>query len=99
MFCAIHWKSLKRRDMRGKTAAQKSDNEGQEDEESANTADIGRCADLCLTFPSLLIISLVIRVVNLITGDTYAVAQRFWEFPAIFMAPVRCTIALVFLYR
>ncbi|KAG8943314.1 hypothetical protein FRC04_002938 [Tulasnella sp. 424] len=79
MFCAIHWKSLKRRDMRGKTAAQKSDKEGQEDEESANTADIG-------------------RVVNLITGDTYAVAQRFWEFPAIFMAPVRCTIALVFLY-
>ncbi|KAG8964419.1 hypothetical protein FRC00_002452 [Tulasnella sp. 408] len=68
MFCAIHWKSLKRRDMRGKTSANKSDKEGQEDEESANTADIG-------------------RVVNLITGDTYAVAQRFWEFPAIFMAP------------
>ncbi|KIO19698.1 hypothetical protein M407DRAFT_82489 [Tulasnella calospora MUT 4182] len=79
MFCAIHWKSLKRRDMRGKTSANKSDKEGQEDEESANTADIG-------------------RVVNLITGDTYAVAQRLWEFPAIFMAPVRCTIALVFLY-
>ncbi|KAG8911834.1 hypothetical protein FRC01_005452, partial [Tulasnella sp. 417] len=79
MFCAIHWKSLKRRDMRGKTSANNSDKEGQEDEESANTADIG-------------------RVVNLITGDTYAVAQRFWEFPAIFMAPVRCTIALVFLY-
>lgn len=85
--------------MRGKTAAQKPDKEGQEDEESANTADIGRCAHLCLTSLPLLINTLIIRVVNLITGDTYAVAQRFWEFPAIFMAPVRCTIALVFLYR
>ncbi|KAG8930351.1 hypothetical protein FRC00_001199 [Tulasnella sp. 408] len=78
VFCVIHWKSLKRRDMRGKTSAHKSDRGGQDDE-SANTADIG-------------------RVVNLITGDTYAVAQRFWEFPVIFMAPVQCTIALVFLY-
>ncbi|KAG5638391.1 hypothetical protein H0H81_000287 [Sphagnurus paluster] len=32
-------------------------------------------------------------------GDSYAVAQRFWEFSGIFASPVRLTIALVFLYQ
>ncbi|CAK5280326.1 unnamed protein product [Mycena citricolor] len=39
------------------------------------------------------------RIVNLMQGDSYAVAQRFWEFNGIFMAPIRLTIALVFLYQ
>lgn len=34
----------------------------------------------------------------LIRGDAYAVAQRFWEFSAVFSAPVRLGIALYFLY-
>lgn len=33
------------------------------------------------------------------SGDSYAVAQRFWEFSGVFAAPVRLTIALVFLYK
>jgi hypothetical protein len=32
-------------------------------------------------------------------GDSYAVAQRFWDFSAVFAAPVRLTIALIFLYK
>ncbi|KAF8808123.1 pleiotropic drug resistance ABC transporter [Phlegmacium glaucopus] len=39
------------------------------------------------------------KIVNLMQGDSYAVAQRFWEFSAIFTSPVRITIALVFLYQ
>ncbi|GLB35831.1 putative ABC transporter transmembrane region [Lyophyllum shimeji] len=39
------------------------------------------------------------KIVNLMQGDTYAVAQRFWEFSGVFTSPVRLTIALVFLYR
>ncbi|KAF5385025.1 hypothetical protein D9615_001230 [Tricholomella constricta] len=39
------------------------------------------------------------KIVNLMQGDTYAVAQRFWEFSGIFMSPIRLTIALVFLYQ
>ncbi|KAF7303184.1 P-loop containing nucleoside triphosphate hydrolase protein [Mycena kentingensis (nom. inval.)] len=39
------------------------------------------------------------KIVNLMQGDAYAVAQRFWEFSAVFAAPVRLAIALVFLYK
>ncbi|KAJ3535367.1 hypothetical protein NMY22_g6525 [Coprinellus aureogranulatus] len=39
------------------------------------------------------------KIVNLMQGDTYAVAQRFWEFSGIVATPVRIAIALVFLYR
>ncbi|TFK41840.1 pleiotropic drug resistance ABC transporter [Crucibulum laeve] len=39
------------------------------------------------------------KIVNLMQGDTYAVAQRFWEFSGIFTSPVRLAIALVFLYQ
>ncbi|KAJ7109921.1 P-loop containing nucleoside triphosphate hydrolase protein [Mycena epipterygia] len=39
------------------------------------------------------------KIVNLMQGDSYAVAQRFWEFSAIFASPVRLVIALVFLYQ
>jgi len=35
----------------------------------------------------------------LVRGDAYAVAQRFWEFSGIFAAPVRLTIAMIFLYK
>lgn len=34
-----------------------------------------------------------------ISGDSYAVAQRFWEFSGICTAPVRLVIALIFLYK
>ncbi|KAJ7786610.1 pleiotropic drug resistance ABC transporter [Mycena metata] len=39
------------------------------------------------------------KIVNLMQGDSYAVAQRFWEFSALFASPVRLVIALVFLYQ
>jgi hypothetical protein len=35
----------------------------------------------------------------LFRGDSYAVAQRFWDFSSIIIAPLRITIALVFLYQ
>ncbi|KAG8934657.1 hypothetical protein FRC02_009484 [Tulasnella sp. 418] len=88
MFCALHWKALKRRDMRGKTSGKakhdgstsESDYTDEEEEKKETTADIG-------------------RVVNLMQGDSYAVAQRFWEFSGVFISPIRLVIALVFLYR
>ncbi|KAJ7631233.1 P-loop containing nucleoside triphosphate hydrolase protein [Roridomyces roridus] len=39
------------------------------------------------------------KIVNLMQGDAYAVAQRFWEFSAIFTSPIRLVIALTFLYQ
>ncbi|TFK77428.1 P-loop containing nucleoside triphosphate hydrolase protein [Pluteus cervinus] len=39
------------------------------------------------------------KIVNLMQGDSYAVAQRFWEFSGIFVSPIRLIIALIFLYR
>nr|VWP00151.1 Trehalase (EC (Alpha-trehalose glucohydrolase) [Ganoderma boninense] len=39
------------------------------------------------------------KIVNLMQGDAYAVAHRFWQFSGFFLAPVRLTIALVFLHR
>ena len=71
IFCALHYKALKRRDLSGIV------NEGSEKQEE-KSADLG-------------------KVVNLMQGDAYAVAQRFWELSPIFGAPVRLTIALVFL--
>ena len=32
-------------------------------------------------------------------GDSYAVAQRFWQFSGIFTSPIRLGIALAFLYQ
>ncbi|RXW24050.1 hypothetical protein EST38_g1810 [Candolleomyces aberdarensis] len=39
------------------------------------------------------------KIVNLMQGDSYAVAQRFWEFSGLITAPVRITIAMIFLYK
>ncbi|KAH7930921.1 pleiotropic drug resistance ABC transporter [Leucogyrophana mollusca] len=71
LFCSLHYKALRRRDVSGKGA-------NEEGEESS--ADLG-------------------KIVNLMQGDAYAVAQRFWDFAAIFSSPVRLVIAFVFLYR
>ncbi|KAF8761483.1 ABC transporter transmembrane region [Rhizoctonia solani] len=72
LFCALHYKALKRRDLSGAAHTDK------QDEKDTSSADIG-------------------RIVNLMQGDAYAVAQRFWEFSAVFSAPVRLGIALYFL--
>ncbi|KAG8696666.1 hypothetical protein FRC08_007008 [Ceratobasidium sp. 394] len=74
LFCALHYKALKRRDLSGAVAT------GKDGEKELSGADIG-------------------RIVNLMQGDAYAVAQRFWEFSAVFSAPVRLAIALYFLYQ
>ncbi|EMD33950.1 hypothetical protein CERSUDRAFT_117480 [Gelatoporia subvermispora B] len=71
LFCALHYKALKRRDITGKAS---------ENENGDQRADLG-------------------KIVNLMQGDAYAVAQRFWEFSGVFGAPVRLTIAMVFLYQ
>ncbi|KAJ8702162.1 hypothetical protein PTI98_000902 [Pleurotus ostreatus] len=39
------------------------------------------------------------KILNLMQGDSYAVAQRFWDFSGLFASPVRLVIALVFLYN
>ncbi|KAI0091009.1 pleiotropic drug resistance ABC transporter [Irpex rosettiformis] len=75
LFCALHWKSLKRRDVSGKVAPS-----GNDEEDGKAGADLG-------------------KIVNLMQGDAYAVAQRFWEFSGVFSSPVRLTIALIFLYN
>ncbi|KAJ6520112.1 P-loop containing nucleoside triphosphate hydrolase protein [Mycena sanguinolenta] len=73
LFCALHYKSLVRREMSGKVNSK-------EDGESEVAANLG-------------------KIVNLMQGDSYAVAQRFWEFNGLFFSPVRLVIALVFLYQ
>ncbi|KAI0359724.1 P-loop containing nucleoside triphosphate hydrolase protein [Trametes cingulata] len=72
LFCALHYKALKRRDLGAQTT--------KKDEEDEGNADLG-------------------KIVNLMQGDAYAVAYRFWRFSGFFLAPVRLTIALIFLHR
>ncbi|KAH8835549.1 P-loop containing nucleoside triphosphate hydrolase protein [Flagelloscypha sp. PMI_526] len=72
LFCMLHYKALRRRDISGKTTTS--------GEKKEDNSDLG-------------------RIVNLMQGDAYAVAQRFWEFSALFSAPIRIVIALVFLYN
>ncbi|KAH6917037.1 pleiotropic drug resistance ABC transporter [Coprinopsis sp. MPI-PUGE-AT-0042] len=70
LFCALHYKALKREEVSGQVA--KGEDEGR--------AELG-------------------KIVNLMQGDSYAVAQRFWDIASLFAAPVRLTIALVFLWN
>ncbi|KAI0833629.1 P-loop containing nucleoside triphosphate hydrolase protein [Trametes gibbosa] len=72
LFCALHYKALKRRDIGHQSAKKEDDDEG--------NADLG-------------------KIVNLMQGDAYAVAYRFWRFSGFFLAPVRLIIAMIFLYR
>ncbi|KAF9567761.1 pleiotropic drug resistance ABC transporter [Agrocybe pediades] len=39
------------------------------------------------------------KIINLMQGDTYAVAQRFWDASGLATTPVRIVIALYFLYQ
>ncbi|KAL1739961.1 hypothetical protein HDZ31DRAFT_20024, partial [Schizophyllum fasciatum] len=71
LFCALHYKSLKRQDVVGKAG---------DPGDEQDSADLG-------------------KIVNLMQGDSYAVAQRFWEFNGIFSSPIRLVIALMFLYN
>ncbi|KAI5836067.1 P-loop containing nucleoside triphosphate hydrolase protein [Schizophyllum commune Tattone D] len=71
LFCALHYKSLKRQDVVGKAG---------DPGDEQDSADLG-------------------KIVNLMQGDSYAVAQRFWEFNGIFASPIRLVIALVFLHN
>ncbi|KAK0208709.1 P-loop containing nucleoside triphosphate hydrolase protein [Desarmillaria ectypa] len=72
LFCALHYKSLRRQNVEGQVKHEDSENEG--------GAHLG-------------------KIVNLMQGDAYAVAQRFWEFSRILTSPIRLIIALVFLYN
>ncbi|KAG8813717.1 hypothetical protein FRC17_001460, partial [Serendipita sp. 399] len=101
IFCALHYKALRRRVVGGAapSAAQKLDGETEGEEGQADGKGEGgdaktmqeeleqeRSADLG-------------KVVNLMQGDAYAVAQRFWELSPLFGAPIRIGVALYFLYK
>lgn len=92
LFCALHYKALKRQDVSGKIT--------HEDDEQGS-ADLGKIVNLMQSVPSIKGRDFItIFTDNCLTrGDTYAVSQRFWEFSGIFASPIRLVIALVFLYR
>ncbi|KAL7279294.1 hypothetical protein ACG7TL_007135 [Trametes sanguinea] len=75
LFCALHYKALKRRDVGAQMAK-----DGNEEGDGDDHADLG-------------------KIVNLMQGDAYSVAYRFWRFSGFFLAPVRLVIAMIFLYR
>ncbi|PFH52248.1 hypothetical protein AMATHDRAFT_2254 [Amanita thiersii Skay4041] len=72
LFCMLHYKTLKRKDISGTT--------NHSNDREPDNADLG-------------------KIVNLMQGDAYNVAQRFWEFSGFVTAPVRLVIALIFLYQ
>ncbi|EJD03804.1 P-loop containing nucleoside triphosphate hydrolase protein [Fomitiporia mediterranea MF3/22] len=75
LFCIIHYKALKRRDLIGAAGSSK-----EESITSINGADLG-------------------KIVNLMQGDGYTLAERFWHPSTVFAATVRLILSLVFLYR
>jgi hypothetical protein len=85
LFCTIHYKALKRRDTSGKVQHEEEEN-----------ADLGKIVNLMQYVTSGLCVSIFHAPIR---GDTYAVAQRFWDISALFAAPVRLGIALIFLYQ
>ena len=70
LFCALHYKALKREEISGHTG--KGEEEGK--------AELG-------------------KIVNLMQGDSYSVAQRFWDIAGLITAPIRLSIALVYLSK
>ncbi|KDQ09185.1 hypothetical protein BOTBODRAFT_179201 [Botryobasidium botryosum FD-172 SS1] len=85
LFCVLHWKALRRRDTKGRVDGQKKSSTKKDADGGKKEEDVS-VADIG-------------RVANLMSGDSYAVSQRFWEFSSVFMAPIQLTIALVFLYN
>lgn len=82
------FRALRRRDVGGKIT--------HEDKESDN-ADLGRIVNLMQYEHSLEASDMCSLALH--RGDAYSVAHRFWMFSGFFIAPVRLTIALFFLYR
>ena len=91
LFCSLHYKALKRRDISGKHTTSTSE-EGNEE----TSADLGKVVNLMQYVTPEFHVPSSYKVPR---GDAYAVAQRFWEFSGIFAAPVRLAIAFAFLYR
>ena len=88
LFCIMHYKSLKRQEISGRV-----NREGE-----TSNADLGKTVNLMQSvFRDLN--SRNVKNFYFFRGDSYAVAQRFWEFSAIFTTPVSITIAIVFLYQ
>ena len=87
MFCLLHYKSLKRRQFGGLV-----DKDGE-----SRSADLGKIVNL-MQYVAWKSISFT-RANSFCRGDTYAVAQRFWEFSGICTSPFRIAIALTFLHR
>ncbi|KAI5120846.1 hypothetical protein M0805_007033 [Coniferiporia weirii] len=75
LFCVLHHKALRRRDLSGTAGSSKDGSNNADD-----SADLG-------------------KIVNLMQGDVYTVAFRFWQASAIFASTVRLIISLVFLHR
>ncbi|KAF8342804.1 uncharacterized protein EI90DRAFT_3030312 [Cantharellus anzutake] len=97
LFCLLHWKALKGKDLRGRISESASNKSGEigmdvgSDVESNETHLEEKNAAEGQTTG-------IGRITNLMSGDSYAVAQRFWEFSSVLTAPVRLAIALIFLY-
>lgn len=87
LFCTIHYKSLKRQEINGRV-----DREGE-----ASNADLGKIVNLMQSVSRNLNFKKYFKTL-FFRGDSYAVAQRFWEISVI-TSPVRIIIALVFLYE
>ena len=87
LFCSLHYKSLKRRDI-----GAKANGEGEKQE----NADLGKIVNLMQYVLLGVSCESLTRVGR---GDAYAVAQRFWNLSAFLTAPIRLVITLIFLYR
>ena len=88
------YRALKRRDVVGKNT-QKTDADQEEDE---GNADLGKIVNLMQWVHSVPVTSAYTHGL-LNRGDAYSVAYRFWQFSGFFLAPLRLTIALIYLYR
>jgi len=88
LFCTLHYKSLKRQEVSGRV---------QKDGEMKN-ADLGKIINL-MQYVATIETGRYVAEPLICRDDSYAVAQRFWEFSGIFSSPIRIVIALVFLYQ
>ncbi|KAG8851938.1 hypothetical protein FRB91_007151 [Serendipita sp. 411] len=97
IFCALHYKALRRRVIGGAAPAPPKSNKVDQEEQPGNKGD-GNAKDMQAELEQERSADLG-KVVNLMQGDAYAVAQRFWELSPLFGAPIRIAVALYFLHN
>ncbi|KAG8856642.1 hypothetical protein FRC20_000439 [Serendipita sp. 405] len=97
IFCALHYKALRRRVIGGAAPAPPKSDKVDQEEQPGNKGD-GNAKDMQAELEQERSADLG-KVVNLMQGDAYAVAQRFWELSPLFGAPIRIAVALYFLHN